>query len=193
VARTQNWRNVVVLAVTAIVILATVWAVQAWGPFAADQSGGTPSVASAADAPKVGDVATDFTGTTLDGEEIVLSKLRGKPIWLVFGATWCANCRAEAPDVAQVAHDYAGRAEVVSVYTGESVQTVGEYAGRLGLTYPQLPDPGKQIAAAYRVMGIPAHFFIDANGVIRSIRVGTISPTDAAGELDVLLKEETDG
>ena len=185
----RGWRNAVVLALTTALILGGVWAVQTWVRGDAGDPGSVTSVSVPSDVspPATGERAADFTATTLDGQDLALSGLRGQPVWLVFGATWCANCRAEAPDVAKVARDYAGRVHVVSVYVGESTQTVKGYADRVGLTYAQVADPDQRIAAAYRIMGIPAHFFIDAEGVIRSIRVGVVSPADAAAELDALL------
>ncbi len=183
-------RNALVLVVTTLVILVGVWAVQTqFGAAPTVQPGAVTSVSVASDvpAPTVGDLAADFTGTALDGSTVTLSELRGQPVWLVFQATWCADCRAEAPDVATLATTYAGRAQVVSVYVGEDAATVKAYADKLSLTYPQVPDQSQQIASAYRVMGIPSHFFLDSSGVIRSIRVGVLSPADASAELDALL------
>jgi CSLREA domain-containing protein len=37
--------------------------------------------------------------TTVDGTKVSLSSYRGHPVWLTFGATWCAACKAEAPDI----------------------------------------------------------------------------------------------
>ena len=177
-----NLRTILVLAITTVVILAGVWLVQA--PWKSDGTEGTdPSSVTSIDveqvsglpAPAVGKAATDFTALTASGEVVRLSDLRGKPVWLVFGATWCANCRAEAPDVESVAEDYDGRVTVVSIYVGETTSTVQGYADRLGLTNPQVPDTSEALASTYAIMGIPAHFFIDSQGTIQKISVGTLT------------------
>ena len=82
------------------------------------------------------------------------------------------------PDV-QAAHEAAGPqgVQVVAVYVGEGPSVVGGYVDRLGLTFTQVPDPQTKLAAAYGVMGVPAHFFIDASGVVRHTWVGVLSPT----------------
>ena len=49
--------------------------------------------------PEVGSPAQDFTLTTVDGRTVSLEELRGKAVWIVFGASWCAACQAEAPDI----------------------------------------------------------------------------------------------
>ena len=50
-----------------------------------------------------------------------------------------------------------------------------DYAGREGLTYTIGLDGGTNIAASYRIVGIPTHFFIDKDGVLRDWRIGSMS------------------
>ena len=42
-----------------------------------------------------GDVAPDFSVEMLDGNNVTLSTLQGKPTLLIFWATWCPPCREE--------------------------------------------------------------------------------------------------
>ncbi len=46
---------------------------------------------------QAGDAAPDFELTALTGETIRLSQLRGQPVLLNMGATWCPDCRREPP------------------------------------------------------------------------------------------------
>ncbi len=127
-------------------------------------------------APKVGEPAQDFAATTVDGTRISLAGYRGKPVWLTFGASWCASCRAEAPDIqAAYGRAKAGGTVVLGVYLSEPAEQVRDFAGRLGLTYPQVADPQTRIASAYRVMGVPTHVFVDVKGVVRAIHVGVLT------------------
>ena len=177
--RGSRFGSVIVLGITTLAVLLGVWLVMR--PDAGEDAAAAVSqveVQGVASAPRVGEVAPGFVATALDGSEVSLDALRGRPVWLVFVATWCSGCRAEMPDV-QAAHESAGPQgiQVVAVYVGEGPSVVGSYVDRLGLTFTQVPDPQTKLAAAYGVMGVPAHFFIDADGVVRHTWVGVLSPT----------------
>ena len=84
---------------------------------------------------------------------------------------------AEAPDIEAAYQKFTAQGVVVlSISISEDSAAVRDYATRVGLTYPQIADPDTRIASAYRVYGIPAHFFIDASGILRSIKTGGQSP-----------------
>ncbi len=46
-----------------------------------------------------GEMATDFTLTSLKGETITLSELKGQKVYLKFWATWCPICVKGLPDI----------------------------------------------------------------------------------------------
>ena len=130
---------------------------------------------AAAAAPAVGAVPPDFTAVTWEGKTVSLSDYAGKPVWLTFGASWCADCRTEAPDLeaTYLANKDQGLV-ILGVFIQESKEDVGGYAQRAGLTFPIAVDERADIAAAYRTMGIPTHFFIGPDGKIREIRIGAL-------------------
>lgn len=173
--RDSRWGSVLVLVFVTIAVV-----VGAFLVMRPDQGGDSVTavqIDGVAAAPKVGGTAPAFTATTLDGAPISLEELKGRPVWLVFMASWCTACRAEAPDI-QSAHQQAGPdgVAVVAVYLNEDASAVRAYTQRLGLTFTHLPDPDAEIAAAYGVKGIPAHFFIDGAGVVRATALGILSP-----------------
>ena len=134
--------------------------------------------------PKIGSPAQDFTATTVDGTKVSLSSYKGHPVWLTFGATWCAACKAEAPDIQAAYQKFKPKGVVVlAIWIREDSTTVKDYADRIGLTFPKIADPDTRIASAYRVYGIPAHFFIDRTGVLRLVKTGGQSPEQMAAAL----------
>lgn len=133
-------------------------------------------------------VAKEFSLTTLDGATIDLAGLRGKVVMLDFWASWCAPCRFEAPDLAQVYLDYADRAvEFVGVDIWDQRQDAIEYVSRYQITYPNGVDEKGTIAISYGVRGIPEKFFIDQDGVIVKKFVGPVDADTLRRTLDELL------
>jgi peroxiredoxin len=128
-------------------------------------------------APEVGKPAPDFTAPAVDGSDLTLSSLKGRPVWLTFGASWCQPCRAEAPDIEAAYADFKAKGgEIVQVFLSEDAGAVKDYADRVGITYAKVPDPDTAIASQYRILGIPSHFFIAADGTLQAIKVGTLDP-----------------
>jgi peroxiredoxin len=128
--------------------------------------------------PEVGKPAPDFTAAAADGSALTLSSLKGHPVWLTFGASWCQPCRAEAPDIEAAYADFKAKGgEIVQVFLSEDATAVKDYADRVGITYLKVPDPDTAIASQYRILGIPSHFFIAADGTLQAIKVGSLDPT----------------
>jgi peroxiredoxin len=185
--RNSRFGTLLVLAVTAALVMGGAYLVDRPSAAKAGVSAVNVTPGEGA-APKVGTAAQDFEATTVDGKKVSLSSYKGQPVWLTFGASWCAACQAEAPDIeAAYTKAKARGAVVLAVSISEDSATVQEYANRIGLTYPQIADPNTLIASAYRVNGIPAHFFIDKSGVLRSAKTGGLSPDN----MDKALKEIT--
>jgi peroxiredoxin len=126
-------------------------------------------------APIVGQAAPDFVATDVDGKQVRVSDLKGSVVWLTFGASWCQPCRAENPDIKATWEAFRDRGVVVvQVYINQDTASVVDYASRVGLGYTKIADTTDTIATNYRILGIPAHFFIDREGVLRQLRVGTL-------------------
>jgi cytochrome c biogenesis protein CcmG/thiol:disulfide interchange protein DsbE len=181
--RDSRLGTLAVLAVTAVLVLGGIYLVD---HRTSDGGVGVSSVTltgAIGRPPVVGKPAQDFTATTVDGQQVALSGYRGHPVWLTFGASWCAACRAEAPDIQQAyVKAKADGLVVVQVFITEDSTTVKGYGERVGLSYTKIADPDTRIASMYRVLGIPAHFFIDRSGILRQARSGSLTPAtmDAA-------------
>ena len=168
-------RNIIATIIVGIAIVGIVWYFDSPSSAGSSQSI-TLTAAASGPAPKVGREAPDFTVQTLDGETHALSEFRGQPVWINFWASWCPPCRAENPDIQAVYE--ANQAEglvVLGVAIGEDDGTVRGYVERTGLTFDIGLDRGTDIAAKYRIVGIPTHFFIDRDGILREWRIGSMS------------------
>ncbi len=125
----------------------------------------TPGFAKGTEAP-------DFTAKTLNGDEITLSKLRGKVVVLNFWATWCPPCRSEMPLFQRVYKKYSDRGfEIIGVSTDASEGQVRKFVKEFGLTFPIIMDK-QNLTAKFNVSGLPTSFLIDRDGRIIKVRLG---------------------
>lgn len=134
---------------------------------------------------QVGQRAPDFVGTS-DGKEVRLTDLdgrpvgsddfRGRPLWIVFWATWCPPCQKETPDLraAYEAHRGDGLA-LLAISIQEPGEVVRDYVTRYGLTYDIGLDKTGAVLSTYGVFGLPTHYFVDRNGVIRDRYFGPLT------------------
>jgi cytochrome c biogenesis protein CcmG/thiol:disulfide interchange protein DsbE len=179
----QRGRTLVIVTSTAVLILAAA-ALTNLSPASAGVTPVNLAGVPTGPAPIVGQPAPDFTATTVDGKPLQLADFKGSVVWLTFGASWCQPCRSENPDIKAAAAAFADRGVVVvQIFINEDAASVADYSARLGLTHDRIADISDVIASNYRILGIPAHFFIDRDGVLRQMRVGTL---DAASMQAIL-------
>lgn len=127
-------------------------------------------------APAIGHPAPDFTLTTLEGQEVNLSELRGQPLVLNFWATWCGPCRAEMPELQRL-HDRLGPGGLVvlGINQDEPDQAIAAFRQELGVSFPTVIDRRMGVSREYAVNSIPTTFFVDRQGVIRDRFIGPMS------------------
>ncbi len=127
---------------------------------------------------QVGDVAPNFTLTTLDGKRVSLSNYRGKPVMLNFWYTTCPGCLEEIPGMQQfyASQRAAGKDLVIlGINSVDDAQTARQFVQQEGMTYPITLDNHQQVATLYNLTATPTSYFIDRQGIIRSVYVGPIS------------------
>jgi thiol-disulfide isomerase/thioredoxin len=112
----------------------------------------------------------------LDGVVVDLAGLEGRPVWVVFWATWCPPCQQETPDLQRAweANGDTGLA-LIAVNVQESADVANEYAATYGLTYRIALDPTAGAFRAWSVFGLPTHYFIGRDGRIKDRWFGPMS------------------
>jgi len=138
-------------------------------------------------APRVGELAPDFQLPNLEGQSISLSDFRGEPVLVNFWASWCGPCRYEMPFIQEVYEEWSASGLVMlAINQGESLSTVDDFMQSGNYSFPVLLDTQGQVADQYNILGIPATFFIDEDGVIQAIKIGAFS---SKAEIETMLSE----
>jgi len=143
-----------------------------------------PQAPATAAAPKPGPgvdrMAPEIVLPTLDGGTFVLSEQRGKPVVLNFWASWCMPCQRELPALQSAAEHFGDQVVFVGVDQGETAEAVQKQVDQLGLTFAIPMDGSGDVGYQYNVKGLPTTFFIDANGMIRSLWMGEMNSVTLA-------------
>jgi peroxiredoxin len=166
-------------AITATVLcLVTCGAVQWIGPSSVSaqhgQHGGTAA------APGIGNRAVPFDLKSLDGKPVGLADFRGKPLVINFFASWCDPCRDEMPLINELASKAARDGySVLGIAVEDSRAAVTQFVQEAKLVFPIALDLNSTVKRSYRIFGPPATFFIDAQGTVRDIVLGPITPERA--------------
>ncbi|MCH7997401.1 MAG: TlpA family protein disulfide reductase, partial [Chloroflexi bacterium] len=122
--------------------------------------------------PLVGNLAPNFRLETPEGDSIVLSDYRGRPVFLNFWAVWCGPCRFEMPEMEKVHRELGDEITFLAVDVREPAAKVIAYKEQLGLTFHMAMDTDRAVANGYQVPGLPLTFLLDGDGVIRHVRLG---------------------
>ncbi|SEN59610.1 Peroxiredoxin [Mesobacillus persicus] len=137
-----------------------------------------------------GNVAPDFSLVDLNGNPIKLSDYRGKKVLVNFWATWCPPCKAEMPYMQELYEKYHEDGfeilAVNSTVTEKSRDNVVDFVAEYELTFPIPMDEKNRVSSDYEIMAFPTSFFIDSDGVIRSITVGGMTKEHLEGEIKKL-------
>jgi len=108
---------------------------------------------------------------SLNGRSTTLAALHGHSAVVVFFASWCIPCRAEAPAVARFAGSRAGRGRVVAIDYDDGGGWRA-FLRRYGWDFPVLDDSSGVSGAAFRIPDLPTVVFLDAGGRIASMSFG---------------------
>lgn len=125
--------------------------------------------------PEIGSLAPDFTLNSLEETVIHLSDYPGHPVIINFWATWCGPCRLEMPIIEEFHEQFSPDLIVLAVNLQESKPDVNFFANELDLKFPILLDQEAEVSSLYRVQGLPTTFFVDRNGRIQAIHIGSLT------------------
>ncbi len=138
---------------------------------------------------RAGQLAPDFSLTSVRGTQISLSQYRGQPVIVTFFATWCTPCRLDMPGIENVYKRYWDQGlAIIAVDLGDDPRLVSRFGSDLDLTFPLMLDRDEGVGNMYQVSSIPRSFYIDPNGIIRRMIIGYVDESEIASTVDVLFQ-----
>lgn len=142
--------------------------------------------------PRAGLELPDAAFNALDGSEIRLSALAGKPVVINLWATWCPPCRREMPALQQA---QAQNKDVVFVFAnqGESADTIRQYLAAENIDIANvILDRNMDVARHAGSAALPTTLFFDSRGKLHNTRMGQLSAASLAQQLEAVRRDGTE-
>lgn len=120
-----------------------------------------------------------LSGQALDGSEVSLETLRGRPAVVVVWGSWCPPCRAEAPLLVSAAREYADRVGFLGINIRDASTDQGlAFERTFEVPYPSLFSPdGVALLSFPGTLGpnsIPSTVVLDEQGRVAASVVGPL-------------------
>ncbi|KQW17978.1 redoxin domain-containing protein [Streptomyces sp. Root369] len=141
--------------------------------------------------------APDLSGKTVDGGQLDVADYKGKIVVLNMWGSWCAPCRAEAPNLEAVYKDLKGQnVQFVGVNTRDtSVQNARAFEKDMGITFPSLYDPTGKLMLRFskgtlNPQAVPSTLVIDRDGKIAARSLAALSESKLRKMINPVLAEK---
>ncbi len=131
---------------------------------------------------KIGSLAPDFRLHATNGQDVKLSDFRGKKNVIMFfiRETTCPQCRTHVAQLGRMYDQFREAGAEIIVILGESVEKTREYADAIGLPFPILSDPNREIYHLYELEKYfllfqrTASLVVDKDGIVRYLKRTTV-------------------
>jgi thiol-disulfide isomerase/thioredoxin len=119
-------------------------------------------------------------GPGLQNETIDTAQFLGKPVLIIFWASWASPVKADLPDLIKIYGKYHGRGlQIVGVNVDNERNDLDAFLKEHNLTWPQIFEAGgmdSRLAIEYGIISLPTMFLVDAQGKVanRNVRIGEL-------------------
>ncbi|MFJ9729045.1 TlpA family protein disulfide reductase [Streptomyces sp. NPDC101209] len=141
--------------------------------------------------------APDLSGTTVDGSRLDVASYKGKVVVLNLWGSWCAPCRAEAPNLEKVAQDLKAKGvQFVGINTRDAqVANARAFEKQYGVGFPSLYDPTGKLMLRFKKgtlnpQAIPSTLVLDRQGKIAARSLAALSEDKLRAMIDPVLAEK---
>ncbi len=153
---------------------------------ASDKGKATTATGSAA--PGEGDRLIPFKIRTLDGKDLSIDGLKGRPIVINFWASWCGPCRLEASSIQNNYLAFRDKGvEFIGVAIQDNLSDARAFVKEFKWTFPVGLDESGDIADEYKLYGVPKTLVAGKDGKIVFTHTGAVSSEALAGAIQKAL------
>lgn len=120
-----------------------------------------------------------LSGRDLEGDRLSTERFRGKPVVAVVWGSWCAPCRAKAPEVVAAAREVGDRAQFVGINIRDaSTEQARSFVRTFDVPYPSYFSPDGEAMLAFSGTltpnSIPSFVVLDAEGRVAASIIGEL-------------------
>jgi thiol-disulfide isomerase/thioredoxin len=139
--------------------------------------------------------APALAGTTLEGEPLDVADYRGQVVVLNFWASWCPPCRAEAPNLIEVAETTRDSGvQFLGVNVKNARDEALAFERKQGVPYPSLHDQPGVLLTRFRTLVPqvpPTTLLLDREGRIAGRFIGGVTTRELLAPVQALAAEST--
>ncbi len=133
-------------------------------------------------------------GDTVSGRKLRASDLRGRVVVVNVWGSWCAPCRAEAPDLAKIAAETkAHGVTFLGIDVRDDRASARAFTRRYAISYESLFDPnGSQLvkfSSVIPIRAVPSTVVVDRSGGVAARVVGRVTYKTLSGLVQDVLAE----
>lgn len=135
-------------------------------------------------------IPSNLNVTIIDGQNVSLDSLKGKPYMLVFWSVTCPGCVGEIPTLQALDKKMQGTGfRIVAVAMPyDELPEVKAMREKKGMTYTVAYDQSGELSKQFDVRVTPTSFLVDANGKISVQKLGEWDATELEQKVQDLLK-----
>lgn len=196
-------RRPLIAAVVAALALAGTWQFGLWSPPEKAQTGASTS--GSADNENISSGISLFPagkrvkapaleGELVEGGNLQAERMRGKVVVVNIWGSWCAPCRAEAPDLARVARETESKGVTfLGIDVRDDKASARAFTRRYAIPYQSLFDPnGSQLvkfSSIIPINAVPSTAVVDRSGRVAARVVGRVNYKTLNGLVQDVLAE----
>lgn len=147
--------------------------------------GGSPQGGTSS-GPLLPATADALPGFDLAKFRLLLAELKGTPVVVNIWASWCGPCISEAPHLASLARETAGKVQFLGVDIIDKRPPARAFIHRYGWIYPSVFDPTGSIRDGLGYLGQPITLVFDPSGQQVFVYSGPVTDDVLRTELHTL-------